>query len=427
MRLNPTPTLEQQLALWDKTLSENIFVICKTPMAKSITKRTLAGFRKAKVNTRYFEDLINQIINKPNNFIEKVKLGKTYWKANNNDNMKFNAIVSNPPYMEMDGGAQASAKPIYNQFVEIAQKINPQFVSMIMPSRWYSGGKGLDEFRDKMLNDKKISMLHDFLNPEQVFPRTNIRGGICYFLWDSAYNNEESLIKVVTHQLNAAPVTAYRTLKSEHSDTFIRHGIAISIVNKVSNYSNFESFSKYVSSRKPFGLDGQFINDLKFHSSDEGLIEPIICYGKKKIGFVEKAEIKVKKAWIDKFKVFTPYANNIGTELNDDNLNSFVGEPGTISTETYLVIGVDLELDNNSATNLTKYFKTKFLRFQLSLAKASQHATAKTYQFVPLQNFTSTSDIDWSQSVEAIDKQLYAKYGLSEEEVAFIEGMIKEM
>jgi hypothetical protein len=427
MGLNPTPTLEQQLALWDKTLAENIFVICKTPMAKSITKRTLAGFRKAKVNTRYFEDLINQIINKPSNFIEKVKLGKTYWKANNNDNMKFNAIVSNPPYMEMDGGAQASAKPIYNQFVEIAQKINPQFVSMIMPSRWYSGGKGLDDFRDKMLNDKKISMLHDFLNPEQVFPKTNIRGGICYFLWDSAYNNEESLIKVVTHQLNAAPVTAYRTLKSEHSDTFIRHGIAISIVNKVSNYSNFESFSKYVSSRKPFGLDGQFINDLKFHSSDEGLIEPIICYGKKKIGFVEKAEIKVKKAWIDKFKVFTPYANNIGTELNDDNLNSFVGEPGTISTETYLVIGVDLELDNNSATNLTKYFKTKFLRFQLSLAKASQHATAKTYQFVPLQNFTSTSDIDWSQSVADIDRQLYAKYGLSEEEVAFIEGMIKVM
>jgi hypothetical protein len=421
-------TPEQHLALWDKTLAENLFVICKTPMAKSITKRTLAGFRKAKVNTRYFEDLINQIIHKPTNFIEKVKLGKTYWKANNNDNMKFNAIVSNPPYMEMDGGAQASAKPIYNNFVEIAKKINPQFVSLIMPSRWYSGGKGLDEFRDSMLNDTKISILHDFLNPEQVFPKTNIRGGICYFLRDSTYNNEESLIKVVTHQLNAEPVTVYRTLKSEHSDTFIRHGIAISIVNKVSNYPNFESMSKYVSVLRPFGFRGYFTDDVRFNSTKIGLEDPVICYGKgKKVGFVERKEITVRKEWIDRYKVFTPRANNIGTELNDDNLNSFIGEPKTICTESYLVLGAELKLDLTKARNLSKYLTTKFTRFQHSLAKASQDATSKTYQFVPLQDFTSASDIDWSQSVADIDRQLYAKYGLSEEEVVFIEGMIKGM
>ena len=428
MGLNPTPTLEQQLALWDKTLAENIFVICKTPMAKSITKRTLAGFRKAKVNTRHFEDLVNQITNKPTNFIEKVKQGKTYWKSNNNDNMKFNAIVGNPPYMEMDGGAQASAKPIYNQFVEIAKKINPQYVSMIMPSRWYSGGKGLDEFRDKMLNDTKISILHDFLNPEQVFPKTNIRGGICYFLWDSVYDNEKSLIRVVTHQLNTPPITVFRSLKSEHSDTFIRHGIAISIVNKVSNFSNFESFTKYVSVLRPFGFRGYFTDDSRFNSTDKGLEDPVVCYGKgKKIGYVERKEILVRKEWIDRYKVYTPRANNIGTELNDDNLNTFVGEPRTICTESYLVLGANLELDNNSAENLKKYFTTRFTRFQHSLAKASQDATSKTYQFVPLQDFTDTSDIDWSQSLVDIDRQLYTKYGLNEEEVAFIEGMIKVM
>jgi len=421
-------TAEQQLALWDKTLAENIFVICKTPMAKSITRRTLAGFRKPKVNLHHFEDLINQITHKPAQFIDKVQKGKTYWKTNNDDNMKFNAIVGNPPYMEMDGGAQASAKPIYNQFVEIAKKIHPQYMTMIMPSRWYSGGKGLDEFRDNMLNDSKISILHDFLNPEQVFPKTNIRGGICYFLWDKVYNNQESLIKVVTHQINTDPVTVYRTLKTEHSDTFIRHGIAISIIEKLNSYPNFESMSKYVSVLRPFGFRGYFTDDVRFNSTKIGLEDPVICYGKgKKVGFVERKEITVRKEWIDRYKVFTPRANNIGTELNDDNLNSFIGEPKTICTESYLVIGADLKLDLTRSENLRKYLTTKFTRFQHSLAKASQDATSKTYQFVPLQDFTSASDIDWSQSVADIDRQLYAKYGLSDAEVAFIEGMIKGM
>lgn len=421
-------TLEQQLDIWDEVLSENIFVICKTPMAKSITRRTLVGFRKAKVNTRYFEDLVNQITNKSGNFIDKVKQGKTYWKSNNNDNMKFNAIVGNPPYMEMDGGAKASAKPIYNHFVEIAKKIKPQYISMIMPSRWYSGGKGLDEFRDKMLNDNKISILHDFLNPEQVFPKTNIRGGICYFLWDENYNNEQSLTKVITHQSNSIPVIAYRSLKTEHSDTFIRHGIAISIIEKVSNSSNFKSFTKYVSVLRPFGFRGYFTNDPRFKSSPNGLHEPIICYGKgKKIGFVEKEEILTKREWIDRYKVFTPRANNIGTELNDDNFNTFVGEPGTICTESYIVLGANLGLDYESAENLRKYFTTRFARFQHSLTKASQDATSKTYQFVPLQDFTPSSDINWAKPVADIDRQLYEKYGLTDEEITFIENMIKPM
>ncbi|MGE5410020.1 MAG: Eco57I restriction-modification methylase domain-containing protein, partial [Clostridiales bacterium] len=216
----------QQQELWDKVVSENIFVICKTPMAKSITKRTLIGFREANVNAHYFEDLVNQISNKASNFIKKVKKGATYWNANNNNDMKFNAIVGNPPYMEMDGGAQASAKPIYNEFVDIAKKFEPQYISMIMPSRWYSGGRGLNEFRNSMLKDKKIALLHDFLNPEQVFPKTNIRGGICYFLWDDNYDNDLSLTKVVTHRQFYEPVSVLRSLKTSETDTFVRHNEA---------------------------------------------------------------------------------------------------------------------------------------------------------------------------------------------------------
>jgi len=422
------PTLQEQQTIWDKVVANNIFIICKTPMAKSITKRTLIGFRNAKINARYFEDLVNQITNKPKNFIDKVKQGKTYWKTNNNDDMKFNAIVGNPPYQEMDGGAQSSAGPIYNYFVEIAKKINPTNISMIMPSRWYSGGKGLDEFRNNMLNDKHIAILHDYLNPEYVFPNTNIRGGICYFLWNKDYDNNLSLTKVVTHQTDTEPITNFRNLKSDDTDTFIRHASALSIIDKIKSDKDFKSFSSFVSVLRPFGFRGYFINDEKFRPTSDGLKKPVICYGKgKKIGYVEKAEITVKKEWIDVFKVFTPRANNIGTELNDDNLNTFIGNPNTICTESYIVLGADLKLNEKSAQNLSHYFKTKFVRFLHSLSKASQDATAKTYKFVPLQNFNIDSDIDWSKSVAAIDKQLYAKYGLTKEEISFIEGMIKQM
>ena len=152
-----------------------------------------------------------------------------------------------------------------------------------------------------------------------------------------------------------------------------------------------------------------------------------MCYGKGAVGFVERSEIKNKTEWIDTWKVFTARANNIGTELNDDNFNTIIGEPGTICTETYIVIGADLDLDKKSANNLSNYLKTKFSRFLHSLAKSSQDAARTTYQFIPLQNFTSSSDIDWTQSVAEIDAQLYRKYALSQEEIDFIETHVKEM
>ena len=193
-------TLEEQQAVWDKTVAENIFVVCKTPMAKSITKRTLVGFRKAKVNTRYFEDLINQIKNKPQNFIEKMAKGRSFWKANDDDNMKFNAIVGNPPYQVMDGGGTgSSAIPIYDKFIEISQKINPDYLSMIMPSRWFTGGRGLDDFRKKMLNDDRIRVLHDYISSNSCFSNVEIKGGICYFLWDKKYHGD---CDIYTHYEN---------------------------------------------------------------------------------------------------------------------------------------------------------------------------------------------------------------------------------
>ncbi|QQM28510.1 Eco57I restriction-modification methylase domain-containing protein [Elizabethkingia sp. M8] len=363
-------------------------------------------------------DLISE-----NNYIENETI------TINSKKMKFNVIVGNPPYQQSDGGAQASAKPIYNLFVDVAKMLNPNNIVIIMPTRWYAGGKGLDEFRDQMLNDSHISELHDFLNPDILFQNTNNRGGICFFVRDKSYNNTKNLTKVFTYKNNLTPVLHKRSLKTPDSDILIRHSIALEIISKIKSHTDFKTFENHISSRKPFDLEGNVVKDTSiFRPNIKRLKNPITCFGRgKQIGYLERSEITKNEKWIDNFKVFAPYANNIGTELNDDNLNAFVGIPKTICTETYIIMGADLKLNEVSANNLVKYFYTKFARFMHSLPKVSQHGTSKTYRFVPVQNFTESSDIDWSKSIIEIDKQLYAKYNLSKEEIEFIESMIKSM
>ena len=344
----------------------------------------------------------------------------------NGDKLDFNIVVGNPPYQESDGGAGASAKPIYNEFVGISKELAPTNIALIMPTRWYAGGKGLDDFRDQMLSDAQVSQLHDFLKPEVIFPEINLRGGICYLLWDKEHNNNPT--QVFTYKNDLKPKIDSRKLRTEDSDIFIRHGIAIEILKKINSHPKFKSFEKHISSRRPFNIDANIVKNEKFRNSKKGLENPVVCYGKgKKVRYLERDEISKNIDWIDKYKVFTPRANNIGTELNDDNLNTFIGNPNTICTESYIVVGVNLNLDETSASNLCKYFTTKFARFQHSIGKASQDATSKTYKFVPLQDFTISSDINWDVSIKEIDNQLYEKYSLTKEEIDFIETMIKPM
>ena len=182
----------------------------------------------------------------------------------------------------------------------------------------------------------------------------------------------------------------------------------------------------YVSSRKPFGIEGNFVKTKDFHKNKKNCKKAILCYGKNKIkGYVERNIISHNINMINKWKVYVPRANNIGTELSDDNLNAFVGNPNSVCTESYLFVSNDF--GQCEAENLVKYLKTRFSRFMHSLAKASQDATSKTYQFVPMQNFTNNSDIKWNKSISEIDKQLYKKYGLSPDEIEFIEQKIKPM
>ena len=341
--------------------------------------------------------------------------------------MKFDVVVGNPPYQISDGGAQASAKPIYQYFVKLSNELTNHYSSLIIPSRWYVGGKGLDEFREYMLNDNHIKELHDCLTPENIFPNTNIRGGVCYFLRDFNYNNIKDQVRVVTHEINNIIYETDRSMKINNSEVFIRDGRAKDIIDKVTN-NEFESISKNISSRKPFGLDGNFAKSNKYHKTNEQLKNYVYCYSKGlNIGYVEKKDVISHTEWINKWKVFIPRANNIGTELNDDNLNSFVGQPNYICTESYLVVGADLDLDSVSAKNLEKYLQTKFVRYLHGLLKGSQDATSKTFGLVPLQNFNNNNDINWNLTTHEIDLQLYNKYNLSDEEIEYIEGKIKEM
>lgn len=420
-------TKELEDKLWEETIKENIFIICKTPMAKSITKRTLVGFKDISPNATYFDDLNNMMRNKSKQFINRITR-TNYWKKKGSGKMKFDAVVGNPPYQEMDGGAQASASPLYHHFVGTAKRLNSTYISFIMPTRWYVGGKGLDSFRNEMLNDVHIKELYDCLTPEDIFPNTNIRGGVCYFLWDKNHDNSKELTRVVTLENNKIIADVIRPIRVEGSDIFIRDAKAVDILRKIFSKGNVPVMANHISARKPFGLASNFIKTANFHENAKGLNNPVKCYGKAKtVGYLERDMIKIRSEWIDFWKVFTQRANNIGTELNDDNLNTFVGEPGTICTESYIVIGENLNLDKISANNISKYFMTKFARYMHSLGKASQDATAKTYRFVPLEDFTNKSDIDWNKSIKEIDIQLYNKYGLNKEEIEYIENKIKEM
>lgn len=405
---------------YGKGVANNFYSIPTSKIAYEFTRKvySLLELDIENIESNYTSyDLIEE-----NDLIEDESI-----KINKND-MKFNVIVGNPPYQESDGGAQASAKPIYHHFVNIAKQLNPNYSCIIMPTRWYAGGRGLNDFRQQMLNDTEISELHDFLKPDVIFPNINLRGGICYLLWDSQHNNSTDLTKVYTYNEDLNPTINIRSLKTEGSDILIRHSRAIEITEKVKLNDEFTSFENYISSLRPFGFRGYFTKDKKFRSTSNGLKNPIICYGKgKQIGYLERDEITKNEDWISEYKVYTARANNIGTELNDDNLNTFIGKPNTICTESYIVVGIGLKLNESSASNLCKYFKTKFARFQHSVGKAGQDATSKTYKFVPLQDFTSESDIDWSKSIAEIDKQLYEKYKLSKEEIEFIEKMIKPM
>lgn len=323
--------------------------------------------------------------------------------------MKFDVIIGNPPYQLSDGGGrESSAVPLYHKFVQQAKKLNPRYLTMIIPARWYAGGKGLDDFRKDILTDQRISEIHDFPITSDCFPGLNIRGGVCYFLWDNSHKGD---CKVFNYKKRELISSIKRPLLEENNNTFIRYNQAISILRKVKSFKE-KTFDNFVSARNPFGFTSNF-GDFKNSKSDSHNIK-LYRFGNE--GYIKEKQISKSQELVHNYKVIVSKASPGGDEYPHKILSEpIISEPGSVCTETYLII--KKVSSKEEAENLITYIKTRFFRFMISLIKNTQNISRGVYAFVPLQDFSKP----WT------DEELYKKYDLTKEEVDFIESMIKPM
>jgi site-specific DNA-methyltransferase (adenine-specific) len=326
--------------------------------------------------------------------------------------MKFDVIVGNPPYQLSDGGYGESARPIYHLFVEQAKKLNPRYLTMIIPSRWFAGGKGLDKFRDAMLHDRRLSHLVDYPKLYDGFPGVKIRGGVSYFLWDRDHTGPCSVQTMWDGQPLGQPLKRYL----DAYDVLVRRNEAVPILDKVRAFraggKPEPTLDARVSSQKPFGLR-TFVHGAP---SNKGIKKPIKLYGSQRVSWVERAAISKNESWIDEWKVLMSGIQGTSAAVETMFLSKpIIAGPGEACTESYVVAG---RFDNEkTASSYAQYLRTRFVRFMVSLRKSAQHAAKDVYAFVP----DVPLNRDWT------DEKLYERYGLTKKEIAFIESTVNPM
>lgn len=435
---------DNDLEIWKDVLQDNIFVVCRTPMAVSITKRTLAGFRKdVRMNVKCYErevngeklDMISILRSYPEFFHEDIVRGNDFWhiyssipKANNEDinNMKFTAIVGNPPYQLTDkgNGASDAAAPIYNKFVEAAQFLQPHYISMIMPSKWMVGGRTeLAGFLENMKNDTRLAYIKDFRNDRFIFPTAHNDGGICYFCWDANKKEEELDYNYIAMN---GDIVHSNTIKNRFTSYIIRDTRVIPILQKIFSDNNslnpYNRFSCIVSKTRPFGIRKDIFNSPEKYPDSELNIMPfknsVRLFGvkgkkggaKRTEGYVNQSILTDKYEAIDKYKIFFTTTYSSDAVIPPDIIK---GDKKDTCTETFLLIG-PFET-KREMEYCAQYITSTFFRFLLFLGHGTMQVNQTVFSLIPLQDFSRP----WA------DADLYAKYNLTEEEIDYIEKTIK--
>lgn len=320
--------------------------------------------------------------------------------------MQFDVIIGNPPYQLDDGGFGTSAAPIYQMFVEQALALDPRYAVFVTPSRWMAGGKGLDKYRERMLSDKHLRKIVDFPKLYEAFPGVKIRGGISYFLWDRDREGPCEVQTIWDGKPTGPAVARYLNTY----DILVRRNEAVPILEKV-RAKKEPTLDARVSSGRPFGFR------TFFHGKEDpkGIKKPVKLFGSQKVSWIARSEITVNTDWIDEWKVLMTAVQGTSAAVETKFLSKpIIAAPGTACTETYLVAG---HFDNEAeAANYAAYLRTRFVRFLVSLRKATQHATRDVYAFVPDLPLTQA----WT------DAKLYKRYGLTKDEIAFIESQVAE-
>ena len=424
-------SLDELQKIWDKTVAENVFVICKTPMAKTITRRTLLGYRGGTVNAKFYNDLITELKNSPSRFIRMVT-DKIYWNKGVGK-MFFDAVVGNPPYQNITDSDSTRMPPVYNYFIDTAFKLADK-VSLVTPARFlFNAGYTPKEFNQRMLNDPHLKVVRYELDSKELFPTSDIKGGV---------------------------VITYRDTNQNFGaiDTFTPFSELNSIMRKVVTDKTFKPFGDIIRGQMTYRLSAKAYEDIPDLSSrvsertDTALrtnafeVMPDIFLTSKPndgreylqiLGRVEaervyryvRRDYMIDIVELNKWKVFLPASNGSGAlgEVVSTPLvgSPLVGSPLVGCTQTFIPVGA---FDTRAeAEACLAYIKTKFCRAMLGILKVTQHNPPSTWAKVPLQDFTSASDIDWTKPIAQIDKQLYRKYGLSQDEIDFIESKVKAM
>ena len=428
----------------DHILHKQVFGIATTELTSLVSRRTLycSKYPNCRYSTSRFETVEGNIRfrNIPHTFVN----GRCKWCGASEDQfgdakrkglethayefihtdhpeeifkMKFDVIVGNPPYQLADGGNNASAMPIYQKFVTQAKKLDPRYLTMITPSRWFTGGRGLDSFRDEMLHDDRMCVLHDFINAGDCFPGVEIKGGVSFFLW---CRDKRGPCKIFTHRTNGEVTISERTLLEPGMASLVRYSEQISLMNKAAQFGE-RKFSEIVSPNDPFGYDvrveGSYKRikpDFKLKPFQGSLKFYYNGWRKDGVGYIGRKTVRKNAQWIDKYKVLIPQVWGTGDPLTDW-INPFVVEKDAVCSETYMVVG-PFE-SRKTAENVISFMRTRFFHALVSVIKITHHATQTMYSLVPMQDFSKP----WT------DAELYAKYKLTKDEIAFIESMIKPM